>query len=208
MVVAAVLLLCTPGVPGLAKPPADTAPVVSGPAVPNGLPDCWREIMKGPQPGSVVAVKHICLWSYLFNPAMDNDSDNGYFIDWVQTTLNPKPGWCVDYAENQLGRTPGELTALSNGYPERVRKNHSATVVLEASADGNASAPVTVSQSFDLHRGQMTWGTFRNNLAVVWRGRTPKTVSLGLGIESVHPLETETGTYRIRVGFYSHVFAC
>jgi hypothetical protein len=158
--------------------------------------------------GTLMAMKKICTWSYRFVPGAETAATEDYFVDWMQATVDLKPGYCVTLAEAQLGRTPGELSAMSEGYPERVRRQQEGTISLTATAGGNATSPASVSQQFDFLPGRVSLGTYENNAALWWKGKTRKTLSLGVGIESEHPVAAAAGIFELRVGLYTDIGSC
>ncbi|MGH2754488.1 MAG: hypothetical protein ACRDLB_08635 [Actinomycetota bacterium] len=62
--------------------------------------------------------------------------------------------------------------------------------------------------SFDLRPGRMVYGTHENNAWINWKGDSTRTVSLGLGIESVHTVTDEAGIFQIRVGTLPWIHTC
>jgi len=179
---------------------------MEGPLMQIGETDCTRELQKFR--GTVLAVKKVCRWSYRFVPGSETAPADDYFVDWMQATVDPRPGYCVVVGEAQVGRTPGEISAMSAGYPDRVRTRHEDVISLTATAEGNAASPASVSQQFAFAPGRMMLETFENNAALAWEGKTRRTLALGVGIESAHAPIDEAGVFEVRAGLYAEVKSC
>lgn len=196
---------------GAAQTRADKAPRVEGPLIQVGDTDCQRRAVKDKR-GTDLAEVRWCRWSYRHIPGTEANAAEEYYVDWVQATVDPYEGFCVREVEAQVGRTPGEPSAVSKGYPRIVRRPGPATISLAASAGGNALEEARVSQQFHLRRGRVVQGTREfenyNYQWLFWKGSSRRPISLGLGVESSAPVEAQAGVFQIRTLAYGYVVSC
>ena len=187
------------------QPRAEKPPRVEGPLMQVGDTDCNRWVIRNMK-GTDVAGLRWCRWNYRYIPGTEANAAEEYYIDWMQATLDPYEGFCVFSAEARVGRSPGDPSAVSKGYPKVVRRPGPTTISLAASAGGNAIEEGRVSQQFHLRPGRFDQGIrkFENHSYhwVSWKGVSRHPISLGLGVESASPVEAQAGVFQILTGVY------
>lgn len=138
--------------------------------------------------GNVVAVVKACQRFYTLDSASEGNETRDYGVFWLQTTIAPKPGWCVTMAKSDMvfprrakvvSKTPeGEVTAKNS---KRLKTE------LSADAGGNATTPGSISQSSTLYPDKQTptlkKRTKTTQFRLTWTGSNENQLAFVSGVE-------------------------
>lgn len=160
--------------------PADSAPEVEGPVLQQGEPSC--EESRVPAGRATAADIHTCLWWFAYAPVLETDVERDHGALWLQTSVDPRPGWC-------LRRLAGSLYSSPD-----VTRMHSFTVgglgsgsrtTLELDAEGAALQPAAISQVAGALPGRFGARPHLDDGSVdfTWRGTTRRRVDAVVGAE-------------------------
>jgi hypothetical protein len=107
--------------------------------------------------GTVVAVVKACQRFFTLDPAAEDNEARDYGVLWLQSTIDPKPGWCVTAAKSDMvfparaklaGRTPEA--------EETAKRSKRLKTELAADAGGHAATAGTISQTSTLFPDKQT----------------------------------------------------
>ena len=158
--VSTVAALCAAALMALAPPAhaeqltAKEAPKVSDNLEPKGK-KCATERDK--HDGVVVAVVKACQRFYTLDTAAETDEARDYGAFWLQSTIDPKPGWCVTSGSSDIVfRSRLELVSKAPDAEEAAKKSKRLKTTLSVDAAGNASTPGSISQNSTLYPDKQT----------------------------------------------------
>lgn len=132
--------------------------------------------------GSVAGVARRCGFAYL---AFEAEEAANWAASWVQTSVDPKKGWCVarntTTIETPAGSTALDSAPLSNRDLPRRRVLKTGLVI---GPQGMTERGAYLEQHYIAYPGKLTTDLSDGGvLRVKWRGKTKKTVALVGGLE-------------------------
>jgi hypothetical protein len=159
-------------------------PNVSGPLVHTaGSCDTGR-----PRAGGQVAVVlRACSDVYTFKAGKETDPNRNYDVIWLQTTVEPRNGYCATDATSTLTVPKGSRIERKAPRKKRTDERIRYQTRLVAKAGGTAVNNGVVKQGFALYPRIMDPTLEGRTLTLEWRGRTSKTVAFALGVEVSYP---------------------
>jgi hypothetical protein len=138
--------------------------------------------------GVVVAVVKACQRFYTLDTAAETDDANDYGVFWLQSTIDPKPGWCVTSGSSDIV-FPARLALISKApdAEEAAKKSKRLKTTLSVDADGNASTPGSVSQNSTLYPDKQTPSVKRGEkvtkLRLKWSGSSGEKLAFVSGVQ-------------------------
>lgn len=159
-------------------------PSVSGP-LSVGKQDCERDAERR---GSRVVLRvRLCYDLFLLDPAAEGDSQRDYGALWLQTNLDPAPGWCVTEARTSALVDP--TAALTGSAPNTKQPGTRKRVAsrLKVDAGGQATETAAITQRFNLYprvlRAITSETANGRRFTARWRGSSGKELAFAAGIE-------------------------
>ncbi|MGH2746382.1 MAG: hypothetical protein ACRDKB_00450 [Actinomycetota bacterium] len=153
--------------------------------------------------GRVAAVARSCLRFYSFDPGLETDARRDYGVAWLQTVVNPKPGWCARAVRSDLLIPDGVRLHARAPANMRTNKPERRVARLRVDARGSAEEIAGVRQPFRLHPRRLTRSE-RNEGAVYstnWVGGTGRKVAVPSGLELSWRASNPEVAIDFRVGF-------
>jgi hypothetical protein len=135
----------------------------------------------------VVAVVKACQRFYTLDPAGEDNEARDYGVLWLQTTIDPKPGWCVTRAKSDMvfparakvvGRAPEDEETARN--PKKLK------TTLTADAGGHAATAGSISQTSTLYPDKQTPTLTKRDkttqFRVTWTGSSGEQLAFVSGV--------------------------
>lgn len=177
----ALVLVTSPAIGG---PDARKEPSVSGPLVLERK-DCEPAVKSRSENGDVGIVTRKCLWLYQYDSSKESSGGKDYGVAWVQTFFSPKNGWCLKSAESGILNNDRHILKKAPSKGFTIRKKHSGTTKLRATAGGDAEMPAAIKQSLQMLPGRISTKLVQGGryFKTVWEGATTKPIAFAVGIE-------------------------
>lgn len=137
--------------------------------------------------GKVVAVVKACQRFYTLNSDAEDDAGNDYGVFWLQTTIDPKPGWCVTTAKSDMVfPARAEVVARTPDADESVKKAKQLRTNLSANAGGHAATAGSISQTSTIYPDKQTPSlkkrTKTTRFRVHWTGSSGEQLAFVSGV--------------------------
>jgi hypothetical protein len=160
-------------------------PSVSGPLTTSD-DACERGVER--RGGRVVLRVRLCYDLYLLDPGAETDSERDYGALWIQTSVNPSPGWCAtEVRTSALVRPGGALVGFSPKKTRRSSTRARVTTRLKIDAGGQATEDAAISQRFTLYPRVLKPITSETSngqrYTSRWRGNSGKKLAFAAGVE-------------------------
>jgi hypothetical protein len=137
--------------------------------------------------GKVVAVIKACQRFYTLDPAAEDSETRDYGVFWLQTTIEPKPGWCVTSAKSDMVLpSRAKVAARTPDVEETAKKSKRLKTDLSADAAGHAATPGSISQTSTLYPDKQTPSlkkrTKTTQFRVHWTGSSGEQLAFVSGV--------------------------
>lgn len=189
-IVLAVLAAAGPAAAGRQMRAADP-PRVTGPYA-RVDDSCSKQPVRTEQ-GVRVAVSHVCLFLFEYDPLRELDLLSHHALVWVQATLESAPGWCTVRADAEIRVSPEARVYAhapeGSSAPARARADR---VELRSDADGHGLEEGAVAQELSLLAGR--WSSeLRSDaegsaLTTTFTGSQHATLAFATGVAFSYPM--------------------
>jgi hypothetical protein len=138
--------------------------------------------------GVVVAVVKACQRFYTLDTASETNESRDYGAFWLQSTIDPKPGWCATSGSSDIV-FPARLVLVSKTpeAEETTKKSKRLKTELIVDAGGNASTAGSISQSSTLYPDKQTPSVTRKEkntrLRLKWTGSSGEKLAFVSGVQ-------------------------
>jgi hypothetical protein len=120
--------------------------------------------------GEVVAVVKACQRFYILDTEAETNEERDYGVLWLQSTINPKPGWCTTSGSSDIVFSSRiRLESRAPDAEETAKRSKRLKTTLSVDADGNASTPGSISQTSTLHPDKQTPSVKRREKSTKFR---------------------------------------
>lgn len=107
--------------------------------------------------GVVVAVVKACQRFYLLDAESETNADRDFGVFWLQSTIDPKPGWCVTSSSSDMVFSSRlALVSKTPNAQETTKRDKRLKTSLSVDAGGDASTPGSISQTSTLYPDKQT----------------------------------------------------
>lgn len=138
--------------------------------------------------GVVVAVVKACQRFYTLDTAAETNEERDFGAFWLQSTIDPKPGWCVTSGSSDIV-FPSRFTVVSKApdAAETAKKSKRLKTTLSVDAGGDAGTPGSISQSSTLYPDTQTplvkRGEKKTKLRLKWSGSSGEKLAFVSGVQ-------------------------
>jgi hypothetical protein len=135
----------------------------------------------------VVAVVKACQRFFTLDPASESNEARDYGVFWLQTTIEPRAGWCVTSAKSDMVfPARAKVVARTPEADESAKKSKRLKTELTADAGGNASTAGSISQTSTLYPDKqvpsLTKREKTTQFRVLWTGSSDKQLAFVSGV--------------------------
>jgi hypothetical protein len=173
-------------------PPANAEQLAAGdePKVSDNLQaegkKCATE--KDKHDGEVVAVVKACQRFYILDPGSETNENRDYGAFWLQSTIDPKPGWCAESASSDIVfASKFKLVSKTPDEEESAKRSKRLKTSLSVDAGGDATTAGSISQSSDLYPDKQTPSAKRGEkmtkFRLTWTGSSTEKLAFVSGAQ-------------------------
>lgn len=139
--------------------------------------------------GKTIAIIHSCQRFYLLDATSEDDADRDYGVFWLQSTIDPSPGWCATSVSSDIvfGADAAKVVStvpvdtLNTEKPARLK------TVLQVDADDHASQEGRISQISRLYPdgidGDLSRDGDKRRFRLTWSGSNDHQLALVSGVQ-------------------------
>ncbi len=168
---------------------ASSEPRVEGPLFQAGPKECEEATLDSD--GSEAALeKQVCLWWFRYAPVAETNLARDYGILWLQASLDPRSGFCLDRAKIGL-RAKEQFEPLAGPLPRKISVGKAKNVLIRVRSDANGHGiqKGSVTQEVTARRGIFRVSSLKSNgwVTAFWMSEKQlpirNALSFAIGIE-------------------------
>lgn len=137
--------------------------------------------------GEVVVVSKSCGDYYLFNSSAENSPNRDFAVIWLQSNVDPRPGWCATEVKSVIRAPRGSRIEAAKPRGMRTNERQFVTTRLVANANGTADENGVIKNGFVLYPNRVKRELEGHKFKLTWRGRKSKEVAFAMGVEISFP---------------------